>query len=644
MDPPEPPPTTHTIRPHHHFHPYFLRHVYNVLLHQVSEVDRPSEYEDIIKALRSSPYSDLDGAKTFFESLAPVYVDFMSVDHMTNFFHGISYLFVDTKAGQESVLHRRSILGYFCRRCFVTFVKMSFAGVVKLREDYTRWLAREPNGGYDHVPKDLITYNTVLFKTHADEYEWARPEAYARFERGIAIGDVNVASENLRHFFEQHFHDGNDSGLRQHALLNLSRMHYLQREWEAARKFLTEAIDVSRTASDNETLQHCQSLLHRLPPPQKSQRQYLNEIQPALHPLEVLFDVEKLMRVSNEQPLSASFEKLVEAIGLYDHWIDRQGHFPDDIYQWGQHAVQSIVWNAAGCEKLATIEEDMVTIFTERAGDDNNTITRARQGKYQDAIAILLEPHVWRGLTLADLNQWASHIWHILVLRASRRGQERQFNDFLQPRRASGPFNPKEYFFNTNGPPASIIRDPLYEVMQMKQVDQAAMSVEQLLKALWHAEFQCRYGTYRTGIIMLAEIGLEFGMTKRCRRILDEIMPQIIDGDNLEQRALACFVLARCIIAAGEQSRESIEEALPYLKIAEQDYATLEMFRSLADVQYLIAVLYNNLGMMAEREAAAERHLQTEEERKKAAVTVSEPWVIEVWDLVCEIVAKMAAR
>lgn len=45
----------------------------------------------------------------------------------------------------------------------------------------------------------------------------------------------------------------------------------------------------------------------------------------------------------------------------------------------------------------------------------------ARQGKYTDALAILIEPDVWRGITLNDYVSWASQIWHILVLRASRR-------------------------------------------------------------------------------------------------------------------------------------------------------------------------------------------------------------------------------
>lgn len=91
-----------------------------------------------------------------------------------------------------------------------------------------------------------------------------------------------------------------------------------------------------------------------------------------------------------EQPLSAAFEKMIQAVGLYDHWIDVQGNYLDYADQWSQHTVQSIVWSAAGtgpdcfntfhtnanigCEKLAAIEESIVTAFSEIGGDSNNTL------------------------------------------------------------------------------------------------------------------------------------------------------------------------------------------------------------------------------------------------------------------------------
>jgi hypothetical protein len=92
----------------------------------------------------------------------------------------------------------------------------------------------------------------------------------------------------------------------------------------------------------------------------------------------------------------------------------------------------------------------------------------------------------------------------------------------------------------------SKVGDSLYEVLEMRvsklsiygsdgvvnrcfaqQHYQASTAIESLLRALWHAEFLCHYDSYRIGIILLADVGLEFGMSKRCRRILDEIMPQV---------------------------------------------------------------------------------------------------------------------
>lgn len=51
--------------------------------------------------------------------------------------------------------------------------------------------------------------------------------------------------------------------------------------------------------------------------------------------------------------------------------------------------------------------------------------------------------------------------------------------------------------------------------------------VDKLLVALWHAEFQCRYGLYRTGLVMLADISMEFGMSQKARRMVEDIMPQV---------------------------------------------------------------------------------------------------------------------
>jgi anaphase-promoting complex subunit 5 len=296
------------------------------------------------------------------------------------------------------------------------------------------------------------------------------------WEKALATGDENLATENLRRYFEQHFHENNDSGVRQHALLNLIRMHYLQNEYDAARKLLQEAITVARTSGDTVTLQHCISMLHRLPPTEPGRKPILNEIQPDLNPLEVLFDVNKLMQVENDQPLSASFEKILQSLGLYDHYTESQPSVPIDSDQWSQHAVQAIVWSEAGCHQLAAVEENIVLAFTEVGGDNNGRLVttlnqaykRARQGSYEDALSVLLDPSVWQGITLNDYVIWANQVWHVLILRASRRGQDRLCQEVLHPNRPPGQFDPKDYFFNVDSEIKSKIRDAFHEVMQLR--------------------------------------------------------------------------------------------------------------------------------------------------------------------------------
>lgn len=60
-----------------------------------------------------------------------------------------------------------------------------------------------------------------------------------------------------------------------------------------------------------------------------------------------------------------------------------------------------------------------------------------------------------------------------------------------------------------------------------------------------------------------------------------------------------------------------LQEALKYLLVAEADCQTIQLIDALADVQYLISVVYHNLGMVVERDEAAMRHSMTLVEVKR---------------------------
>jgi hypothetical protein len=140
-------------------------------------------------------------------------------------------------------------------------------------------------------------------------------------------------------------------------------------------------------------------------------------------------------------------------------------------------------------------------------------------------------------------------------------GQHRLFREYLLPRKPQGEYNPAHYFFQEPSKSSTSISGSLYEVLQTRvgrfisyclhshkyqRYDEHTSSIEQLLKALWHSEFQGRLQLYRTAIILLADVGLHFGMTYRSRRILEEIMPQV--GALLFIR-IACPIARRSSMA-----------------------------------------------------------------------------------------------
>jgi len=493
-----------------------------------------------------------------------------------------------------------------------------------------------------------LTQDIWIFKTSFDIKSWARPEPLAAAGKGLASGDSILGPENLRRYFEQHFHDHPDSGVRQHALLYLARMHFARGETTSVRNLLQEAISVARGVGDRYTLQQCTSLINRLPSPTP----VLTEIQPDVHPADVLHDVAKLMNPENGQPLMSAFEKLFQAAGLYDYWFERRRNMVQEWESRSLHSMQAVLWESVGCVGLAEVEEDMVSAFVERVPDVNrksvtlNRVRRlARNGAYEEALASILHTDTWMTLNHTQYVEWAEQVWHVLAIRAIRRGQHQLFNNYLKPRRPSSA-NVSEYIFDdVSAPKLGSIRAELHEVIRARHHGQAVAAIQPLLQALWLSEFQCRFPLYRLGVILLADVGLEFGLTEYCRRLLEEVLPQMRKGDDVEHRALAYFTYARCLIACSPSgSGEGLREALVYLKMAEEDYKRLELTESLADVQFLMSVVYHNLGATSESEQTGERHLETNALKQKHGEVLVDEEVSRIWEIVSRVGISIAGQ
>jgi anaphase-promoting complex subunit 5 len=78
--------------------------------------------------------------------------------------------------------------------------------------------------------------------------------------------------------------------------------------------------------------------------------------------------------------------------------------------------------------------------------------------------------------------------------------------------------------------------------------------------------------------------------------------------------------------------------------MAEVDFKSLEIYRSVKDVQYLLSVIYHNLGMMRERDEVASRHSQTEEQQKRLESITFDPLYQNVFEVVAKVGAALASR
>jgi anaphase-promoting complex subunit 5 len=89
---------------------------------------------------------------------------------------------------------------------------------------------------------------------------------------------------------------------------------------------------------------------------------------------------------------------------------------------------------------------------------------------------------------------------------------------------------------------------------------------------------------------------------------------------------------------------DTIRGAIPFLEMAEKDYAALKMLTCQQDVLYLMASVYNTLGMREERDAASARHGSCVETACAWAMADVPQDMKEVWGIVSEIGAKLAAE
>ncbi|KAG9025744.1 hypothetical protein FRB95_009811 [Tulasnella sp. JGI-2019a] len=705
MPPPPPlgdeaPRQTHVLRPHHVAilsvfvlvlrdppSPAFNLHVWRVLAKEISELYPPKSFEELVRVVSSGRGDIPDEGSKMGRGLRNVPKHLMTHDGMSQFFTDVIAFVpereLDGSQPSPSSAHsveRRSFFGLFIRRCYLSFFKLSWRGTMRLIQDYKDWTDGKEGAGYSLQDTDRDG-GLLLLPTQSDEQQYAQSGPYEEYEKAAKQGDAQAATENLRKFFDQRFSDSVESGLTQHALLHLARLHYSQGSLTAAANALGEALKVARIANDSITVLHCNNLMKRLSPALESNRVgKLPTIQPNTSALEVLWDVKKMIEVG--ESVRAGFTKLYQSMGIAD-----ASYADPHESLWARHSCQATLWVFAGVESLAQTHENFVIAFTE-PGDDEARFTsllmRARrllrQGNFGGALLVLLNPETWAGLNLRQHGVWASEVWKTLRDAVQRRRQDTLMRSFLQPRRPAEPNNMQMQSTHTPFPkmlPAQRSEIIAKSLIEGKEYSEAVPIV---LDALWNSEFVGSWAYHRVAVAQLAEISVEFGMAGKGRRMIEGILPQVLNGDNVEIRAYACYTLARCIIAESwsqddpnvppppARQNKALEAALPFLHVAEQDYTTMEMYQERLNVIYMLSVVYHNLAlghqaiadgegrggdglvgivvkqMHKERDRMAEMYHEVDKVRKEVGGMEVDQELSTLWDLVVKASAVVGAQ
>ncbi|KAG8893475.1 hypothetical protein FRB99_001919 [Tulasnella sp. 403] len=711
------PRVTHVLRPHHIAilsvfvlvlreppSPTFNLHIWRVLAREIAEIHPPKPFEQLVDAIANGPSDLPEEAQKMGRGLRNVPKHLYTHDGMSQFFADViafvperDYEGAPATSSPNHCVERRSYFGLFIRRCYLSFFKLSWRGTVKLLQDYRKWVGGN-DAGYNLRTTDREG-GLLLLPTQSDELQYAQTDPYERYEKAVKVGDTQSAIENLRRFFDQRFSENEESSLTQHALLNLARLHYTLGEFVAAGNALEEALKVARTANDGLTVLHCTSLLKRITPASDAARSggKPTPIKPNMSPLEVLWEVKKMVDVG--EPLRAVFKKLYQSLGCAGaQYADAEES------RWARHTAKATLWSYTGVESLAQTYEGMVTAFTQPGSDDDSrlNVLRARarrlvrQGNCGGALIVLLDPDTWRGLNLRQYELWANEIWKALQVTARRRDQEVLIKEFLHPQRPAEPPILQSYSTSNVFPTkltapgslrwakAMIVRQEVASLPT--DARQYADAISPVLDALWNSEYRGTWAYHRIAVVQLADISIEFGMAGKGRRMIEGCLPQILNGDDLEIRAYACYVLARCIIAQSwsvgdpkkppetDKQNTALEEALPFLQVAERDYATIEIYRERMHVIYTLSVVYHNLAlglqkaaesmdermhegvggtnaptvspsalreraklMMKERDKMAEMYLEVDKARKDAGGMVMDDELKEVLELVVKV-------
>ncbi|XP_050051381.1 anaphase-promoting complex subunit 5 [Dermacentor andersoni] len=144
------------------------------------------------------------------------------------------------------------------------------------------------------------------------------------------------------------------------------------------------------------------------------------------------------------------------------------------------------------------------------------------------------------------------------------------------------------------------------------EASQPMLAIPVLCKGLMHAEKHHLAYVRAMLVVLMAEVQFQIGLPGHASTLLDEVVTIILSHGSLADIGQLCLLRAKC--AFSSKGVEAAGEAVKLATMALDTYIKVQLKKGIRDAAYWLALTCNAVGLEEQRNAAAQRFRQVDEE------------------------------
>ena len=511
----------------------------------------------------------------------------------------------------ERQIDEQSPFGQFLHLCTANYLGLEDDEFAKVVETFQRWIDGGDRGN-----------GAVTVGEAGDE---------GRLSLALKKGDYSLARAELEGFFDRSPLDSMNRSL-QETLLKNAIFHYQTKAYESARASLEESLRLSRGVNDLACVSACDRLLQRIKYEEGS-----SEGQTTTSPsfsLQDLWQVERSMDAG--EPLIPILTGLADLLHLSQSKTNAAD--PDQAIC-AEEFADCCLWQARSWTRLgvatnrtaclaATLQERrwMEPVVREKldllvASVQSEAL--ADKGRYDSALCSLFHPDWLYSLSMPSYTLWQAQVWRVLYKAASKAGSTATMDSIkaVRPevvREVEGQTDeawverptlaePNEASFDRQDRVTRVeeLLGQLNEARLLREKSgESSLALTMAANVMRWTDDAHLFQLHRQASLECAESLVGLGNATKAREMIEQFMPQLLVEQNVEQRGRAAWIYSRILLALHSHSytEADVQAVLPWLHRAREAFIEAAALKDLSDVLYVLARLYDHVGMRQDRD------------------------------------------